>query len=225
MKADYTQEKYKKLEKYFLSLGNPVIEWKRYHEEWGHKDQEYCTGNIQAIGLCNGLHFRLQGDPHWELREKWILSDFQLPIEFYDEYDRKWADIKTPAWWNELKYREKPSLGEYIPDGMITKDHLYENKGYSASHLIDLANKIREDRGTEYEKEKKEENSFAAVAAAFNAITGKNLSPAEVALLLQILKDVRQWAKPRFHKDSAVDCINYAALKAKLLFEQYEDKK
>lgn len=87
------------------------------------------------------------------------------------------------------------------------------------------AEKILSDRGAEYEKEGKEERSFPSVATAFNAITGKNLSPAEVALLLQILKDVRQWAKPRFHKDSAVDCINYAALKAKLLFEQYEDKK
>lgn len=95
---------------------------------------------------------------------------------------------------------------------------------YTTEDFLDEAIKILSSRGEEYEKENKEENSFNATASAFNAITGKDLSPAEVALLLQILKDVRQWAKPRFHKDSAVDCINYAALKAKLLFEQYEDK-
>ena len=50
--------------------------------------------------------------------------------------------------------------------------------------------------------------------AAFNAITGRDLTEAEGWLLLQVLKDVRQWQRPGFHEDSAEDCIAYAALKA-----------
>lgn len=214
MRENHTKEELDKLKKYFNSLGeNTLIDVKKKTiADWGKPLQ------IEFLNFdSNNLDYRIANDPHWELREKWILLDFQLPIEFYDEYDKKWVDIKTPAWWNDIKYREKPiDLQKTFEETfvkLVTED------------FLDEAIKILYSRGEEYEKENKEENSFLAVASAFNAITGKNLSPAEVALLLQILKDVRQWAKPRFHKDSAVDCINYAALKAKLLFEQYEDKK
>lgn len=63
-----------------------------------------------------------------------------------------------------------------------------------------------------------EERSGVQVAMAFSAITGKNIAPSEVYLLLQILKDVRQWAKADgVHMDSAEDCVAYAALKAEQL--------
>lgn len=222
MKMNYTRVELEKLEQYFRSLGDPIIEWKTYDRAWGHEYQEVCRNNIKNIRLYPDFQYRIENDPHWELREKWVLSDFTLPIEWRS--DVPWVTCPNPCWTDVLQYREKPSLGEYIADGMITKGHLYENKGYSASHLIELANTIREERGAEYEKKEKEERSFTAVASAFNAITGKNLSPAEVCLLLQILKDVRQFSQERFHLDSAVDCINYAALKGELLAEQYEVK-
>lgn len=50
--------------------------------------------------------------------------------------------------------------------------------------------------------------------AAFNAVTGRDLSEAEGWLLLQLLKDVRLFQRPGYHADSAEDCIAYAALKA-----------
>jgi len=52
---------------------------------------------------------------------------------------------------------------------------------------------------------------------AFNVITGHFLSEADGWLLLQILKDVRQWTAPEYHADSAEDCVSYAALKAEAL--------
>ncbi|WP_259384364.1 hypothetical protein [Bacillus thuringiensis] len=33
------------------------------------------------------------------------------------------------------------------------------------------------------------------------------------------IKDVRQWQRPTFHRDSAEDCVAYAALKAEALSE------
>lgn len=72
-------------------------------------------------------------------------------------------------------------------------------------------------RGKDYDKPVGE-RSAAAVAVAFNAITGRNLTEAEVWLILQLVKDVRQWQNPgRYHADSALDCVAYAALKAEAL--------
>lgn len=80
-------------------------------------------------------------------------------------------------------------------------------------------------RGAEYETDVKQERSFASVAVAFNAITGKDLTAAEVALLLQVLKDVRQFSQDRLHEDSVIDCVNYAALKGEELYKQYGEAK
>lgn len=81
------------------------------------------------------------------------------------------------------------------------------------------------ERGKEYDKPEGE-RSMARCVAAFNAITGKDLTEAEGWLLLQTLKDVRQWQNPgRYHEDSAVDCVNYSALKAEALSEQGQVKK
>ena len=78
---------------------------------------------------------------------------------------------------------------------------------------------VQTERGKEYGGDR--ERSFNQVATAFNAITRKNLTPAEVALLLQIVKDVRQWSADRLHVDSVIDGVSYGSLKGELLFEQY----
>lgn len=84
---------------------------------------------------------------------------------------------------------------------------------------------VQKERGAEYQQEDKQERSFESVATAFNAITGKDLTPAEVCLLLQVLKDVRQWSQDRLHEDSVLDSVSYASLKAELLHEQYSEEK
>ena len=60
--------------------------------------------------------------------------------------------------------------------------------------FLNECKRIQDERGGEYESNEGE-RSFERVAVAFNAITGKDLTPAEVALLLQILKDVRNLVK------------------------------
>ncbi len=71
-------------------------------------------------------------------------------------------------------------------------------------------------RGQTYDSEEGE-RSMGKTIAAFNIIAGRDLTEAEGWLLLQLLKDVRQWSKVGFHEDSALDCISYAALKAEAL--------
>ena len=75
------------------------------------------------------------------------------------------------------------------------------------------------ERGLTYDSSDKE-RSMSRTVEAFHAITGIALSPSEGWLLLQLLKDVRQWSSPGYHEDSAIDCVAYAALKAEALKEE-----
>ena len=94
----------------------------------------------------------------------------------------------------------------------------------NAVDILEQGKGILNQRGEEYEaSEGTGERSFNSVATAFNAITGKDLTPAEVCLVLQIVKDVRQWSQDRLHADSILDCTNYAALKGEELYKQYRN--
>ena len=85
-----------------------------------------------------------------------------------------------------------------------------------AKDFLEQSIAVQTERGATYDTPEGE-RSFQKTATAFNAITGKCISAAEVALLLQILKDVRQWASGTYHEDSALDCVSYASLKAEEL--------
>lgn len=92
-----------------------------------------------------------------------------------------------------------------------------EDDPRTAPSFLQSALQTLTQRGKDYDKPEGE-RSAAAVAVAFNAITGRNLTEAEVWLVLQLVKDVRQWQNPgRYHADSALDCVAYAALKAEAL--------
>lgn len=90
----------------------------------------------------------------------------------------------------------------------------------SATQIAQTSLKHIQERAVTYDSSTGERSALKT-AIAFNAITGKNLSEAEVFLLLQLLKDVRQWQKNDYHQDSAEDCIAYAALKAEALELQH----
>ena len=91
----------------------------------------------------------------------------------------------------------------------------------TAVYFLETAAALLAERGAHYDTPQGE-RSMARTVTAFNAVTGREgeraLSEAEGWLLLQLLKDVRQWTKqPRYHADSAEDCVSYAALKAEAL--------
>lgn len=83
----------------------------------------------------------------------------------------------------------------------------------TAPEMLNRAAEIMAERGKQYDKPSGE-RSMGKCVAAFNIITGQDLSEAEGWLLLQVLKDVRLWQHPGYHQDSAEDCIAYSALKA-----------
>jgi hypothetical protein len=87
-----------------------------------------------------------------------------------------------------------------------------------AHEFLGKAQALMLERGKQYDKPEGE-RSMVTTVSAFNTITGQSLTEAEGWLLLQILKDVRQWQNPAYHADSAEDCVAYAALKAEALAE------
>jgi len=78
------------------------------------------------------------------------------------------------------------------------------------------AGEIMKERGKQYDAEDGE-RSMGKTVAAFNSITGRDLSESDGWLLMLILKQVRQWQTDDFHEDSAIDSVSYAALLAESL--------
>lgn len=127
-------------------------------------------------------------------------------------------------------YYTLQELGEFGEDNYVApetfdmsneevQDKLSEGE-HSATSFLKRAVELQEERGKDYDSPEGERSMGKAVEA-FNAITGKALTEAEGWLLLQVLKDVRQWSvKGRYHQDSAEDCVSYAALKAEALAQQ-----
>lgn len=116
----------------------------------------------------------------------------QLRVMFEDDY-----------WWI------KPEWLELIP---LVKEA-------SAIAFLSKASALMQERGQQYDKPQGE-RSMGVTITAFNTVTGRDLKESEGWLLLQLLKDVRQWQNPdKYHADSAEDCIAYAALKAEALAE------
>lgn len=86
----------------------------------------------------------------------------------------------------------------------------------TAPGFLRRAAEIMELRGKQYDQPGGE-RSMNRTVQAFNAITGRDMTEAEGWLLLQVLKDVRQWQRPAYHMDSAEDAVAYSALKAEAL--------
>lgn len=82
-----------------------------------------------------------------------------------------------------------------------------------APELLNKAAAIMANRAKEYDQPDGE-RSAARIVAAFNAITGHELTESQGWLFLQILKQVRLFSAAGFHADSADDNIAYAALLA-----------
>ncbi len=102
---------------------------------------------------------------------------------------------------------------------------LYISEHYTppitAASILQEGLSILGERGKQYGSDG-EERSFAQVAVAFTALTGKSLVGSDVCLILALVKQVRQQAQNRYHHDSAVDGCNYLALQAEERFKEMQ---
>lgn len=128
--------------------------------------------------------------------------------------------IEDGATWfttKEMGYRGASILWQR--DKPVSKDEKEIDNvkpSRTATQIANASLKHISDRANTYDQPDGERSAFKT-ALAFNAITGHDLKESEVWLLLQILKDVRQWSRDEYHQDSAEDCIAYASLKAESL--------
>lgn len=90
-----------------------------------------------------------------------------------------------------------------------------------APEILDKAAQHMRDRAATYDKPEGE-RSMGLTVAIFNLHHGTSLTEAQGWHLMQILKDVRLFARPGYHADSAEDCTAYSALKAEAMALQAE---
>lgn len=91
----------------------------------------------------------------------------------------------------------------------------------TANELLNAAARHMEARAATYDKPEGERSMTRAIAA-WNAITGRDVSEAEGWLLLAVLKQVRLFTRPAYHADSAEDGIAYSALVAEAKSRELE---
>lgn len=86
----------------------------------------------------------------------------------------------------------------------------------TAENFLQHGANLLAERGKQYDQPDGE-RSMGKTVRAFNVIAGRDLSEAEGWLFMSLLKRVRQYSQQEYHKDSAEDAVNYAALEAEAL--------
>ncbi len=149
----------------------------------------------------------------------WTDSDMTYcdnKIEYFDESPRKEITLQELRAMVHQEQDEPFLTPECTLNDQYAEIEEVRQSHRTASEIADSALKHIRERAETYDQPTGE-RSAAKTAMAFNAITGKDITESEVWLLLQLLKDVRQWSREDYHQDSAEDCIAYAALKAESL--------
>jgi hypothetical protein len=83
-------------ENYWKSIGKPKLEV-LLGPKW-----HICTGNPRL-----GYQYRILNDPNWDVRKKWIDSEFELPLEARYGEDGYWVSVAfmLPTLSKEIEYR------------------------------------------------------------------------------------------------------------------------
>ena len=115
---------------------------------------------------------------------------------------QEWMDVTNPTFEPDQEYRIKPKQFKFEVENEVTADS-----------LLNDASKLLTERGKDYDKPEGE-RSMARIVAAFNAITGKEMTEVEGWEFMECVKAVRTHTGKTYHEDSMIDKISYAALKA-----------
>lgn len=173
--------------------------------DWS-KAPEWATCVVKRLGL--------KEDHHW--CEK-LTNDAQL----HHVKTGSMYKMGDPNCWEIVEKRPTESdaiTTEYEPMSLadIHLANLFTPAGQpsTAPDLLEQAAQLLNKRGQQYDKSGNE-RSAAKIVAAFNTITGRDLTPGEGWLFLTLLKAVRFYSNTETpHRDSLEDMIAYAALHA-----------
>lgn len=150
--------------------------------------------------------------------------DLKAIDKYYRNVDEEWQYWdKTDECWIMSGNADTWFMSHLIP--IPPSIDLEPESPQSASDYLNACLAVQTERGEQYDSEGGE-RSFQAVATAFNAITGKELKGSDICLVLQLLKDVRQYSNPnRLHEDSVLDKVSYASLHAEELTKELTNSK
>lgn len=101
----------------------------------------------------------------------------------------------------------------------ISQVELLHKRYKTSVDFLNIVKDIQVERGAEYEQEEGE-RSFEKIATVFNVYRGKDLLPSDIALILEIMKNVRFYAQDRYHLDSVIDKVSYGSLWAELVTQE-----
>ena len=184
--------------------------------------KEYLRKNNDGEYILEVTNEREAQEPH---AKHWIEVPSGMNIYWKEDGDY-WFTTQVMGYrgakiiWQRAQHPEELPLIDDEPLQSLNDQYAEIEKvrqsHRTASEIADSALKHIRERAETYDQPTGE-RSAAKTAKAFNAITGKDIAESEVWLLLQLLKDVRQWSREDYHQDSAEDCIAYAALKAESL--------
>ena len=125
-------------------------------------------------------------------------------------------------------FQVRPVITPQRTDEVLADDMVAANKvvvdvpnfyNKTSIDFLEEVKAIQTQRAAEYEQDGGE-RSFDKVATVFNTYTGMELQPSHVALMLEILKNVRFYAQDGYHSDSVVDKISYGSLWAELVTKE-----
>lgn len=171
---------------------------------------EEPRADARMMRIETGTDFIMTSENFWEIVEKrpvgsprdvmvTRVNDDKLAIHSYS--------IRTN---DEItKYKQQSLAGLHLA-------HLFTpvQQPSTASDLLKQAEQLLTERGKQYDTSGQERSS-AKIVAAFNTITGRDLTPGEGWLFLMLLKAVRFYSNTETpHRDSLEDLISYAALHA-----------
>jgi hypothetical protein len=182
--------------------------------------------SIYGVDLCDNFRIVFSEEPGVSIYTyKQLLSNVKAALASALEPDnsgvlnRHWVEneVVKIASVNGISVRIMMII---CPDESPVVTDSFDNSTPGSEWFLDEAKRIQIERGQQYDRSGGQtgERSMARTVAAFKAITDKDITESEGWLLLQLLKDVRQWSNPwEFHLDSAIDCVSYSALKAESL--------
>lgn len=171
-----------------------------------------------SCGLFRKLVVEDQTEFYWS-GDEWFESNYE-PITLHQE---TYSDYQMRPCLNIDWFKEsvKTSSEDYhrtlkVKESEVLADYVIPPKHKSSIDFLDEVKSIQSQRSAEYEQDGGE-RSFAKVATVFNTYTGKDLQPSDIALMLEILKNVRFYSQDGYHSDSVVDKISYGSLWAELV--------
>ena len=171
---------------------------------------EEPRADARMMRIETGTEFTMSSENFWEIVEKRPVGsprDVMVTRVNDDKLVKHCYTIRTN---DKITKYEQQSLAD------LHLAHLFTpvQQPSTASDLLKQAEQLLTERGKQYDTSGQERSS-AKIVAAFNTITGRDLTPGEGWLFLMLLKAVRFYSNTETpHRDSLEDLISYAALHA-----------